>query len=130
MGNSANFAEVSTFEPHTLVTSKPISGRHQPKWDMAEKSAKSDRRVSREEVNQTRVDFLKIDLGLALEFTQIALQAHDLKRTNRNRKSARRAYDTIVSLRDRVAQTDEDAQLLIEGLEQLRSDLLKLGEVF
>jgi len=97
---------------------------------MAEKSAKSDRRVSREEVNQTRVDFLKIDLGLALEFTQIALQAHDLKRTNRNRKSARRAYDTIVSLRDRVAQTDEDAQLLIEGLEQLRSDLLKLGEVF
>jgi len=81
-------------------------------------------------LNRTKVDFLKIDVETALTFAGIAMQAEDRVKKARNRQSARKAYDTVVRLMDRVDLSDEDAQLLARKLKRLRSELATLGEVF
>ncbi|HWC17471.1 MAG TPA: hypothetical protein VG498_10670 [Terriglobales bacterium] len=82
------------------------------------------------ELNETSVDFLKIELDTALTFAGIALQTED-NDTNRarNQHNARRGYDTVVRLMQKVTPSDSDAQLLLAKLEHLKSELVKLGEV-
>jgi len=80
--------------------------------------------------NKTRVNFLKVDLETALTFAGIAMRAENSMKKARNRRSARRAYDTVVRLIDSVDLPDEDAQLLARKLTRLKSELVSLGEVF
>ena len=58
------------------------------------------------------------------------MRAENSVKKVRNRQSARRAYDTVVRLMDRVDLPDEDAQLLARKLKRLKSELVSLGEVF
>jgi hypothetical protein len=87
--------------------------------------------AARSRLTRVSTDFLTADLNTALTFTQIALQGDDdgVKK-QRNRKAARKAYDTVHGLIDRVEVSDEDAKALRRNLERLKSELVKLGEIF
>jgi len=79
---------------------------------------------------QASTDFLKVDLATALTFTEIALQASDSEKRERNCRNARVAYDTVLRLIERVDLTDEDSEMLNSNLARLKSELARLGEVF
>ena len=81
-------------------------------------------------LNRASVDFLKADVSTALTFTGIALEADDPGKRDRNRRAARKAYDTITRLMLRVTLTDGDASILARNLQRLKSELAKLGEAF
>ena len=84
--------------------------------------------ASRERMNRASVDFLKIDLETALTFLKIARQAQDSARKERNRRAARKAYETVAKLVGKVELNDEDRRILIDGLQQLQKELEALGE--
>jgi len=75
------------------------------------------------------VDFLKADLEIALTFSHLALEAKDPLKKSRNCRLARKAYESIVKLRQRVALAEEDARTLESDLQELRNNLVCLGEV-
>jgi len=80
-------------------------------------------------MNRVCADFLKIDVAMALTFSGIALQTEDPEKQQRNRRSARRAYDTVLGLIHKVPLTHDDARILARNLQRLKSELLRLGEV-
>lgn len=80
--------------------------------------------------NQVTTDFLKVDLETALTFSGIALQADNDVKKKRNQQSARKAYDTVLTLLRRVEPDERDAQELRANLQRLKSELETLGEVF
>lgn len=79
-------------------------------------------------LNQAKIDFLKIDAETALTFTSIALQADNAARRERNRRSARKAYDTLVTLIPEIDLNAQDARILSEKMQRLKSELIRLGE--
>jgi hypothetical protein len=81
-------------------------------------------------LNRASVNFLKIDVATALTFSEIALQTPDSEKQRRNRRSARKAYDTVLRLMGRVSLTKDDAQSLSRNLQRLKSELVRLGETF
>ena len=81
-------------------------------------------------MDRANTNFLKVDIATALTFSGIALQADDPIKKNRNRRNARKGYDTIVRLVDKVHLSKDDAQVIREGLRRLKSELERLGEVF
>lgn len=85
---------------------------------------------SREQVAKASAQFLKVDLDTAKTFLQIARQTDNPARKERNRRAARKAYDTMVRFMERVKLKDEDLRILVPGLEQLRSELEGIGETF
>jgi len=85
---------------------------------------------SRKQAIRVSTDFLKLDLATALTFTGIAFSTQNPQLKERNRRSARRAYDTVVHLRGKIEVSESDAEILKEGLRRLRSELRKLGEKF
>jgi hypothetical protein len=83
------------------------------------------------ELNRTGTDFLKVDLKTALSFSNFALQSvDDPTKRQRNRRNARRAYDTVLRLLKRVSLSDDDAQRMNRNLERLKTELQHLGETF
>jgi hypothetical protein len=86
--------------------------------------------ASKSSVNKVGTDFLKLDLQTALTFAGLALQTNDGVKRERNRRAARKAYDTILHLIERVGIANDEAELFEKNLEQLKSDLVKLGEKF
>ena len=86
--------------------------------------------ASGERVNRAAAEFLKLDVQTALTFLFTVRSSEDETRRVRNRKAARRAYDTVVKLMKRVKLSEEDTRKLQVGLEQLRSELEEVGEVF
>lgn len=85
--------------------------------------------ASRNQLNRASVNFLKVEAETALTFAGIALQSQDSVKRLRNRRLARKAYDKILQLQDRVSLSQDDAQDLAEDLARLRSELSQLGEV-
>jgi len=85
---------------------------------------------ARERMNRVSTEFLKIDLETALTFVKIARQTRDDVRKQRNCRAARRAYETVRQLANKVVLNGDDAQLLARHLTQLRSELEALGETF
>ena len=84
--------------------------------------------ASREGVNRASADFLKIDLRTALTFVKIAQQTTDDVRKERNRMAARRAYETVKKLAQKVSLNDDEMQAIMQSLMRLRSELEALGE--
>lgn len=82
------------------------------------------------EFNRVSTDFLKVDVATGLTFTGIALQTDDAIKKQRNRRAARKAYDTIRRLAKGVDLTSDDAQALSSDLGRLKSELQTLGEIF
>jgi len=82
------------------------------------------------QVNRTTLDFLKVDVQTGLTFTGIALQTEDSIKRQRNCRSARKAYDTVLKMIKKVDISENDARILYRNLHRLRSELVSLGEVF
>jgi hypothetical protein len=82
------------------------------------------------QMNETNVEFLKIDVETALIFTQLALTSENRDKVNRNRRSARKAYDTILRLRRHVTFTPSQEGYMVEMMSRLKNELELLGEKF
>jgi hypothetical protein len=82
------------------------------------------------QLNATNADFLKIDAETALTFTGLALETDNPEKKTRNRKNARKAYDTILQLLGKVTFTPAQEAHLHEKLSRLKNDLELLGEKF
>jgi septal ring factor EnvC (AmiA/AmiB activator) len=87
--------------------------------------------ASRNELNRTGADFLKTDMATALMFSGMAMQATDdpVKR-ERTQRNARKAYDAILRLREKIKLSEKDAYWLQNNLYRLKSELEQLGEKF
>ena len=83
-----------------------------------------------ERLYRAGTDFLKIDVETALTFLTVVRSTQDEARRTRNLRAARRAYDTVVRLKQKVTLTDNDEQSLTSRLQVLRSELEGCGEVF
>lgn len=87
--------------------------------------------VTAARVNRAGADFLRIDVQTALTFSGIALQSNsDEDKRRRNRKSARRGYDTILHLLEKVQLTTGEARSMSRNMTRLKSELRELGETF
>jgi hypothetical protein len=79
-------------------------------------------------LNATNAEFLKIDVETALTFSGLALETDNPEKRNRNRKNARKAYDTILRLWVNVIFTPTEEGWMHEKMGHLKSDLELLGE--
>ena len=86
--------------------------------------------ASKRQFNRTGTEFLKVDVVTGLTFAKAALDSRDEDKKLRNQKSARKAYDTIVRMLNKITPSKADAQQLHENLQQLKNDLIQLGESF
>jgi len=105
---------------------------HRPKdaWGCAAAKITFDEILaSRDRMNRTSMDFLRIDLDTALTFSSVALQTDDMSKKHRNQRAARRAYDTVLRLIKKVTLTDAEARVFAQSLGRLKSDLENLGEI-
>jgi hypothetical protein len=75
-------------------------------------------------------DFLKLDVATGLTFSKLALETDNPEKKQRNLRSARRAYDMVIRLLDRIPLSEEDAECLSQELAYLKANLERLGEVF
>jgi hypothetical protein len=82
------------------------------------------------QLNATNADFLKIDVETALTFSALALQADNKEKRDRNRKNARKAYDSILHLWEDVTFTPSQEGYIHEMMSRLKDDLELLGEKF
>ena len=80
--------------------------------------------------NRAGAAFLKADISTALTFSENALNADNPKNRERNQRSARKAYDTVLRLSKKVTLPDEDARKLQAGMRSLKAKLIRLGEQF
>lgn len=86
--------------------------------------------TTQKQFRRVSADFLKADLETALTFCQIARNTDSEARQQRNRRSARKAYDTISRLLAKTEVSDADARFLKQNMKRLKSQLKGLGEVF
>ena len=80
------------------------------------------------DANRACVDFLLIDSEVALTFCGIALAAKDEGKRRRTTQTARKAYDTILRLKNSACLTDAEGAKLDRTLVRLKSELQRLGE--
>lgn len=76
------------------------------------------------------IDFLKIDTQMGLTFSGLALATDDSATRERVIRSARKAYDTVVRLKQGIPLTEVETNSLDRKLGRLRSELESLGETF
>lgn len=81
-------------------------------------------------IHRRTADFLRIDSEVGLTFSGIALVATDRETRGRTTNVARKAYDTITRLRERIVLTDAEEAALDHNLLRLKGELQSLGQVF
>ena len=99
-----------------------------PPGHAAEKPTVDDILATRARANKASTEFLKIDIETALTFSGTALQSDSQVKRERNRRAARRAYDTVLCLLGKVRLSEDEAQVISGKLERLKSELTRLGE--
>lgn len=79
---------------------------------------------------ESGLSFLLTEISSGLSFARIAREASpdDSGKTERNRRNARTAYETVLKFRNRVRLSDSASKKLETHLEELRSSLRQLGE--
>lgn len=83
------------------------------------------------QLKQAGIDFLKTDLDIALTFADTAMRSgKDPAKKERNRRNARRGYDTVLRMLEKQDLTRNDANFLFQHLQVLKSRLQELGETF
>ena len=82
------------------------------------------------DLNQKGAEFLKIELQTGMTFASIALsEERGSDKRIRNQANARKAYETVLRLRERLESPSEATRHSIEeGLERLRRALEKLDD--
>lgn len=105
-------------------SSRPMTSGHP-----AAKPTMDEMLALRSRFNKASTDFLKLDLNTALTFTRLARESDNEIKRERNRRSARKAYDTVLRLKQKISLNEGDAKQISENLERLKSELISLGEV-
>ena len=82
-----------------------------------------------ERTNSLGAQFLKIDSEIALTFAGLALGAKSEERRSRMGQAARKAYDTILRLRQRIYLGEAEGNKLEANLRRLRTKLTSLGQL-
>jgi hypothetical protein len=82
------------------------------------------------QLNATHADFLRVDVETALTFSGLALETDNNEKRQRNRKNARKAYDTILRLGKNVTLTPAQAKHMQEKISRLKRELELLGDKF
>jgi hypothetical protein len=80
--------------------------------------------------NKLRANFLQIDSEIALTFASIALGASNQEKRRRTTQSARKAYDTIMRLREDTDLDDAGREKLDANLQRLKRELQSLEQKF
>jgi hypothetical protein len=80
-------------------------------------------------INQGIIEFLLIDLDVALTFMDVAKTTEFRGTAERNHKNARNAYDTVVEKLREVTPTAAQQALLDEKLAALRTRLEAVGQL-
>ena len=83
----------------------------------------------RQDFESNMIGFLMTELDLASTFIKIA-KSDGEEKTVRNRKNARKAYDTVVYFLGKGAIPQEEEAEIRVKLAPLKSDLQSLGEAF
>lgn len=109
----------STLIREAEATLAPTSSPQSPSksvWGRADKAA---------------FNFLVADSELGITFTRIATDAEEgCEKWTRNRAKGRAAYDAVSRLSRSASLTDQERRKLELNLNELRSALERLGEVF
>jgi len=74
------------------------------------------------------VGFVRTELQVGLTMSRIAMEAHHPEKVQRNRASARKAYDAVMRFIPKVNFTRDEATEVSSKLAQLKSELQLLGE--
>ncbi len=81
--------------------------------------------------NGARLKALMADLAAGLGFAKLASErAADSAKRERNRRNARKAYDTVVKFAKNVTLASTEERALNDGLAKLKSALEQLGDTF
>jgi|SRR5215467_13078033 len=88
------------------------------------------RRALNGRTNKLRADFLTIDSEVGLTFSNLALTATSPEKKRRTAQTARKAYDTIMRLREDADLSDAEESRLEANLRRLKSELESLGQEF
>jgi hypothetical protein len=83
----------------------------------------------RSEANQVRVKFILAGAGLALTFCRIAATCSDGVKTKSNIVCATRAYHALQESITHIDLTTEERQQVADVMHELRSNLLRAGQV-
>lgn len=94
------------------------------------KAITSELMSSLESMKRTGTQFLKIDLETALTFVKNARGAKDQVRRQRNIGFARKAYETVTELSQKMDLRPADADAINRTLQKLKGELAQLGEIF
>jgi len=78
----------------------------------------------------TGVEFLFTELQSGLTFAHLAISApqNHREKVERNRKNARKAYDSLLRFQGGISLTKEEAERFETGKNELRQALRALGE--
>jgi hypothetical protein len=79
-------------------------------------------------VSNNGFEFLRTDLDIGLTFMDMAETTHDVAKRQRNHANARRVYDTVVRLMQKLSLDDTQREELTERLARLKSRLQKVGQ--
>jgi septal ring factor EnvC (AmiA/AmiB activator) len=79
--------------------------------------------------NRVAADFLRIDSEVALTLSGIALAATDEATRRHTTMVARRAYDTIARLKERIELTGAERDKLDANLQRVKTELQSLGQI-
>jgi hypothetical protein len=82
------------------------------------------------DLNQSGVEFLLIDLDLAVTFMDIAESSHLEETTRRNHINTRKAYDTVLGLLEKLTPDAEQWQIIDAKLALLKTRLEAVGQQF
>lgn len=82
------------------------------------------------EMNRTKIDLIKTDLEASMTFATIARESSDTEKTLRNRRNARKGYDSIMHFAATASLTPEDEKQVNEKLGRLKTALVALGDRF
>jgi hypothetical protein len=80
------------------------------------------------ELNQTGVEFLLLDLDLALTFLDVSETSHVEETTRRNHLNARKAYDAVSHLLKTVTLDEGQRQMMDAKLSLLKKRLQAVGQ--
>lgn len=80
------------------------------------------------ELHSASVRFLNTEADVGLNLARIAAESHDASKTERNRRRAREAYDTVLKYLGPAALTSEELESIQEKMSILRDLLNSLGE--
>ena len=82
------------------------------------------------QTNSLGVQFLQVDAEVALTLSGMALKTSSSEKRERQSDAARKAYDTIMRLRQNLDLSEAERDKLDASLQRLKSELRKLGKAF